>query len=104
MTREQDRAHRRNTARLARQLAIAGDEGKPGWARKRAARHAAAIAERLGLIERPRGCQWCRARLPLERHHESYEEPLMIWWLCGPCHRIGDVLHGTAEHRPRRAS
>lgn len=37
-------------------------------------------------------CEACKAPRA-QRHHDDYERPLNIRWLCDPCHR--------AEHRPK---
>jgi hypothetical protein len=79
-------------ARLERHLEIVADLQKPRRIRTRSARYAAALGEQLGLIERPRGCAWCRRRHRLERHHWDYEEPLNVTFLCPDCHSIADVM------------
>ena len=47
----------------------------------------------------PRCCQMCGLLKRLERHHPDYALPLMIVWLCKPCHAIADVSRRDAEHR-----
>jgi hypothetical protein len=80
--------------RLARHLAIAADPRLPRRRRTRAARMAAALAERLGVISRPRRCAWCGDRRPgdLQRHHPDHAAPLLVLWLCRDCHRIADNM------------
>jgi hypothetical protein len=56
---------------------------------KLAARTKAGIYSRRGLIEQ-RPCQVCGSE-KAERHHENYDKPLEIIWLCRPCH--------TTHHR-----
>ena len=91
--RERDRANRKN---LARKLAIVADPAIPMGRRKRAARLAAAMAERVGLIERPRACQRCGKKRRLERHHADHLDPLRIEWLCSAgCHRLADMASST---------
>jgi hypothetical protein len=79
-------------ARLRRQLGRAADPGKPRRARTRAARYAAALAERLGLLTRPARCAWCRRRVKLTRHHWDYGEPLLVTYLCRECHSLADAM------------
>jgi len=79
-------------ARLRRHLEISLDLLKPRRIRTRSARYAAALAEQLGLITRPKCCVWCRRRLRLERHHWNYDEPLSVTYLCGDCHEIADSM------------
>src|SRR3954453_6650509 len=80
------------TARLRRHLDISLDPSKPRRIRTRSARYAAALAEQLGLITRPKCCSWCRRRRRLERHHWDYDEPLNVTFLCGDCHDIADPM------------
>jgi hypothetical protein len=83
-------------ARLRRHLEISADLLRPRRIRTRSARYAAALAEQLGLIERPNSCSWCRRRRRLERHHWDYEEPLIVTFLCGECHDIADSMNTQA--------
>lgn len=97
MTKAQRERAKANLRGLERQLAIAHDVTRPIGRRKRAARLAAALAERLGILERPERCEFCRRRpagdRSLERHHENYDRPLDITWLCPVCHL---EVHGIA--------
>jgi hypothetical protein len=83
-------------ARLRRHLEISTDLLRPRRIRTRSARYAAALAEQLGLIERPKSCSWCRRRRRLERHHWDYDEPLNVTFLCGDCHDIADSMNSEA--------
>lgn len=83
--------------RLARKLAVVADRARPWPARKSAARYAANLAEKLGLIERPDRCEWCVHRLPLERHHPDHSQPLAVNWLCRPCHDIADASAAVTQ-------
>lgn len=84
-------------ARLRRQLDLSQDPTKPRRIRTRSARYAAALAEQLGLLERPKGCSWCRRRQRLERHHWDYDEPLLVTFLCPGCHDIADGMVARKE-------
>jgi hypothetical protein len=79
-------------ARLRRHLDISLDLQRPRRIRTRSARYAAALAEQLGLIERPRCCSWCRRHRRLERHHWDYSEPLNVTFLCAECHAIANPM------------
>ena len=72
------------------------DLDRPRRIRTRSARYAAALAEQLGIIERPKCCSWCRRRRRLERHHWDYDEPLNITFLCEECHDIADSMNNQA--------
>lgn len=72
--------------------------------RHRAARAAAAEAERLGLISRPDRCERCGdAEAFLERHHADHAKPLCVAYLCAPCHRIADAELSEPQREPDRA-
>jgi len=79
-------------ARLRRHLEISLDLLRPRRIRTRSARYAAALAEQLGMIIRPKCCVWCRRRRRLERHHWDYAEPLNVTYLCIDCHAIADSM------------
>ncbi len=84
-------------ARLNRHLEISADPLRPRRIRTRSARYAAALAEQLGMLERPKCCSWCRRRWHrLERHHWDYDEPLTVTFLCGDCHDIADTMNTQA--------
>lgn len=54
----------------------------------RAAGHAAVgKAVRAGTIVRPECCSSCGEARPVVAHHEDYDKPLDIVWLCRSCHR-----------------
>ncbi len=84
--------HRALLTRLERHLEISLDTVKPRRIRTRAARYAAALAERLGILTRPKLCSWCRRHRRLERHHWDYMEPLNVTFLCVDCHDIADEM------------
>ena len=43
-------------------------------------------AVRRGDVHKPSNCQDCGASAPLHGHHEDYNKPLDVDWLCRPCH------------------
>jgi hypothetical protein len=50
-------------------------------------------AERAGVVTRPRCCEWCGAEPEHEKgiqahHWLAYDQPLIVWWLCIPCHEV----------------
>jgi len=46
-----------------------------------------AKAIRTGKIEKPRTCSKCGSPSRIEGHHERYDKPLEVLWLCRTCHR-----------------
>lgn len=54
--------------------------------RKRA-RQAVSNAVRAGLLIRPAVCSKCGSTdAQIEGHHPEYSKPMMVVWLCDPCH------------------
>jgi hypothetical protein len=92
MTKLQREMARLNLRRLERRLAIVHDPDEPIGRRKKASRHAAALAEKLGMIRRPELCEGCGRQRRLERHHPVHFEPLRVEFYCRPCHRIADGM------------
>jgi hypothetical protein len=39
-----------------------------------------------GKIIKPTSCNVCHKERPIDGHHEDYNDPLGIIWLCKPCH------------------
>ncbi len=50
---------------------------------------------RLGT--KPTLCEGCGLPKRLEKHHPDYSQPLLIVWLCKPCHAIADKLRRRLE-------
>lgn len=53
-----------------------------------AAHTKAKLAEKAGVIVRPDKCECCRGNKELFRHHEDYNFPLDVSWLCFKCHTL----------------
>src|SRR5690606_38487088 len=56
---------------------------------KAAARRAVVYAVRTGRLVKPACCEDCHQQKPareLHGHHEDYDRPLDVAWLCAPCH------------------
>ena len=45
----------------------------------------------------PEACQMCGLTKRLERHHPDYDLPLLIVWLCKPCHCVADKTRRARE-------
>jgi hypothetical protein len=78
--------------RYERNCWLACDESKSEESRKKHIRYASCLAERLGLVKRPKGCQWCFKKKYLYRHHWNYQDPLDISFLCYECHPLADEM------------
>ena len=57
------------------------DEKKASRAQQRMSR-----LVRLGKIQRPAKCSQCGKEGYIRAHHNDYDKPLEVVWLCGTCH------------------
>lgn len=48
-------------------------------------------------LQPPDLCEGCGLPLRLEKHHPDYSKPLLIVWLCKPCHAIADKIRRRLE-------
>lgn len=58
---------------------------------------AANRALREGKLERHTLCEGCGLSKRLEKHHPDYSKPLLVVWLCKPCHAIADKIRRKTE-------
>ena len=65
----------------------------PEQRRKDACRSYAGVYKRRGLLT-PQSCEVCGE--PAEMHHEDYEQPLLVRWICKTHHR---ELHRSRQKR-----
>lgn len=63
------------------------------------ARHKVAKAIEKGTITKPDDCQKCGSGGRIEAHHDDYNQPLKVLWLCKPCHTALHVKMGTWNER-----
>jgi hypothetical protein len=54
------------------------------------ARQQVTDAREAGRLRPPLRCQECTNVARLESHHDDYTQPLLVRWLCRPCHRLAD--------------
>jgi len=52
------------------------------------ARTKCANAIKEGVLVRPKNCDRCKKKCKPEAHHDDYNKPLSVRWLCVPCHRF----------------
>lgn len=72
---------------------------------KTAARHALREAVSAGLVQKPTDCEACGEARPLHGHHRDYAHPLVVAWLCAPCHgREHARLRAESAARLREAT
>jgi hypothetical protein len=92
MNNREQTASRLNRRRLDRRLSQVADQVIAQEVRRKASRHAACLAERLGILARPARCEWCGCPWKrLERHHPDHDEPLAVLYLCRTCHQLADT-------------
>lgn len=89
-----DRRRGKKPHRIANAIRVA-----KRWHHKHPGRAAAHLAARRALRIPPSMCERCQQTgLRLERHHPDYSQPVLIEWLCKPCHCVAD-----RERRQREA-
>lgn len=82
--REYDRNRANDPARKKRQVKISRD-WRAADPRRMRCHNAVRRAIIAGKITR-RGCERCD-NIKAYAHHDSYDEPLNVMWLCQPCHK-----------------
>jgi len=55
-------------------------------------------AVRSGKIVKPSECSECCQPGHIEAHHDDYEKPLEVRWLCAACHKQWHAKHGEAKN------
>jgi hypothetical protein len=58
--------------------------------KKHKANSMVAMAKVNGLLV-PQPCSKCGNNYKVNAHHENYDEPLNIIWLCPSCHRLRHI-------------
>lgn len=67
------------------------------WRRKHRDRMSAHnAAARAGFVA-PTRCEGCNKPSKVEKHHPDYSRPLVIVWLCKPCHAVADKIRRRVE-------
>lgn len=44
------------------------------------------VAIKKGVLRKPNKCQNCDIETKVQAHHEDYNKPLVVMWLCRECH------------------
>lgn len=67
------------------------------------------VAVKRGELVRPEACSKCGRFGPVEASHHDYSQPLVVTWLCRPCHRAidaadpkGGTTKAPRQHRPKQ--
>ena len=94
---ERYRAYERERGKLPHNVAKHSKITKE-WRARYPGRGAAQNQAQRHHRKAPDACQMCGLRKRLERHHPDYGLPLLIVWLCKPCHVLADrVRRGEVE-------
>lgn len=54
---------------------------------KASAQNKVSVAVLNGVLIRPNSCERCSKQKDIQAHHEDYEKPLVVAWLCRLCHK-----------------
>lgn len=90
--REYDRDRGKLPHRIAQSVRVTREWRRAHRDRQRA-HNMAARAE----LQSPEQCEGCGLKKPLEKHHPDYSRPLLVVWLCKPCHAIADKIRRRLE-------
>ncbi len=66
------------------------------YPKKYKAHQAVGKAVRNGVLTNPGNCVECTSDLAVEAHHDDYDFPLTVRWLCALCHKRWHAEHGEA--------
>lgn len=82
------RAEKPDLLRRMRAESQKKQSAKPDFRKKSRARHAVEGELRAGRMSKPDTCSGCGASGRIEAHHEDYDNPLLVVWLCVRYHNL----------------
>ena len=53
-------------------------------------------ALRDGRLTKATSCEVCQSDYHVEGHHDDYDQPKVVRWLCSRCHSLWHAEHGEA--------
>ena len=69
---------------------------------KAIAQNATNRAIRKGVLIRPNECSECLDICKAQAHHDNYNKPLEVRWLCRMCHNAWHKVNKPIEHKERK--
>jgi hypothetical protein len=90
------RAYDRERSRLPHRIANATRVTRE-WRRAHRDRQRAHNKVARTPMVAPALCEGCGLPKRLDKHHHDYSRPLLVVWLCKPCHIIADKLRRKLE-------
>jgi transposase-like protein len=66
------------------------------YPKKYKAHQTVAKAIKNGVLTNPGICVKCTSEFAVEAHHDDYDFPLTVRWLCAECHKRWHAEHGEA--------
>lgn len=86
--REFDRMRYATDPNVRKRIRRVAQKWKEDHPKRHAAHSAVNNAVRDGRLSKPSECEWCGdAHKRIHGHHEDYDKPLDVIWLCPPCHK-----------------
>lgn len=95
---ENDSVREYDRARGARQSAEYLREYRAKNPKKYAAHIAVNSAIRSGRLVKIDNCVECGSDFSVEAHHDDYDHPLTVRWLCAVCHKRWHAENGEAKN------
>lgn len=71
---------------------------KDAFPKKTQARAMVGNAVKGGKLYKPKLCQECGSGGRIHGHHDDYDNPLDVRWLCAACHRQWHVKNGEGKN------
>lgn len=93
-----DRVLEYDRARGNRQSADYLREYRKRYPKKYRAHSSVSKAIRDGKLERQLKCEECASDFHVEAHHDDYDKPLDVRWLCAACHKQWHATNGEAKN------
>lgn len=71
---------------------------RDAYPKKTKARNAVGNGVRDGKLHKPKTCQQCGGGGFIHGHHDDYDKPLDVRWLCAACHHQWHAANGPGKN------